>query len=185
MKKRILLIFLSATCLLLIPACSSNVPETIKTPITQSPDLGRVHANPESFLSSKVRWGGTILQTDNLNVGSRVIIVAHTLKDNGEPVLSDNSPGRFIAVIKDFLEPTVYTKDRLLTVTGNITGHELIKVGDYPYQYPVVTVDQYYLWPVKPKLDDDDYPPYWWDPWYYPYPYYPYHPYYPHTHPRR
>ena len=157
---------------LLITACSSHIPENIRTAPDNNPSLSDVRNQATSYLSRAVRWGGIILKTENTQDTTRLTIMALPLNSSGEPMASDNGAGRFIAVVSSFLEPLVYSKDRLFTVSGRITGTETHKVGEYPYEYPVVAVDHYYLWPIPPERDPRDYPDFWWhDPWhnyYYP-----------------
>ena len=167
---------------ILISACSSYIPPEIKQSLDDAPSMTQVRDTPDSYLSKKVRWGGVILNTENKHNASRLTVLAYPLSGQGKPLLSDKSPGRFIATVEQFLEPLVYSQDRKITITGKLLRTETIKVGEYPYEYPVIQVDQHYLWPVEPELSDFDHYPYWWsDPWYNPY--YPWHsPYYPHRH---
>jgi len=165
---------------LLLSACSSHIPAEISQAPEGAPGVAQVRANTDAYLSQKVRWGGVILDTENKQQSSWLTIVAFPLNDNGRPQLSAQSPGRFIAIVDEFLEPLVYNSDREITVRGRLLRTETRKVGEFPYTYPVIQVKRYHLWPERPKVDPD-YPPYWWyDPWYPPYYYWrPYH------HPRR
>jgi len=163
------------TVILLISACSTHIPPEIKQPLDGSPDVAQVRHQPDVYLSQKVRWGGIILNTENRQNTSELTIVAMPLADNGKPQNSDQSPGRFIAVIDEFMEPLVYSPERKITVTGQVLKTEKLKVGEFHYEYPVIKVDHYYLWPVEPEKIYIDYP-LWYDPyypWHYPY-YYPY-----------
>lgn len=171
--------------LLLIPlllslyACTSAVPERIRTAPAGSPSLPLVINSPERYLNSQVRWGGTIANVKNLPGETHVEIVARELAGDGEPKTLDRSEGRFIAVFNRFLDPAIYAMDRNLTVTGQISGTIVQKLGEMEYRYPVVKVEVYYLWP-KPLPRYDYYDPFLYDPWYpywYPYPWYR-HPYY-------
>jgi outer membrane lipoprotein len=131
-----------------------------------------------------VRWGGVILDTENRQDTSSLTIVAFPLKDSGEPLVSDTSTGRFIAKFDEFLEPTIFSRDREITVTGKLMKTKTLDVDEYAYEYPVVQVEHHYIWPVRKDPAYSDYPRYWWyDPWY-PYPYYypVYYPHYPHHH---
>jgi len=166
------------TAILLMSACTSHIPPEIKQPMDGAPSVAQVRGQADTYLSQKVRWGGVILNTENKHKTSQLTIIAFPLSDHGEPQVSDHSPGRFIAIVDEFLEPQVYSNDREITVIGNVLKTETLKVGEFPYEYPVIKVDYYYLWPAKPEPADIVYPPYWmYDP-YYPWPYYPY-PYYP------
>ena len=163
-------------------ACASHLPETIKNPPDNNPDFQRVQSNTEKYLSHNVRWGGSIVDIKNQKNGSQLSIVTFPLTDQGKPIITSSSSGRFIAVSDEFLEPTVYTKDRIVTVVGSVTGSEMRNIGEFPYKYILIKMKHHYLWPVENKSNYDDYPPdfWWYDPWYPGYPYYPY--YYPHRH---
>ncbi len=155
--------------MMLITACSSSIPVEIRHSLDSSPDVTQVRAQPASYISQQVRWGGMILEPENKQNTSRLTIIAFPLSDNGQPLTSAQSPGRFIAVINEFLEPLVYSRERLITVNGRVVKIETLNVGEYPYLYPVIEVDHYYLWPIKQVPRYVDYPPYWrYDPWYYP-----------------
>ena len=162
----------------LLSACNSHIPLEIRQPVAGSPDIAAVRAATDKHISQKVRWGGIILSIENKANTSQVTLVSFPLNDQGEPQVSDQSSGRFIAEFKHFLEPLVYNKDRVLTVTGILSGAETFNVGEFAYEYPVIQVDNSYLWPVKVELDYNDYPYWWYDPyypWHYPYPRHPYH----------
>ena len=170
--------------ILFLTACSTHIPPEIKQPQVGSPSLEQVIEQAETYTSQKVRWGGVILNTENKQKSSWLTLIAFPLSDRGEPQTSDQSPGRFIAIVDDFLEPLVYSRERKITVIGRLLRTETLKIGEFPYQYPVIQVEHFYLWPPEPEPAVVDYPPDWWyDPWYNPY--YPwYYPYYPHHHRR-
>ncbi len=169
--------------IILMTACSSHIPPEIKQSLEGSPSVAQVHQSADGYLSKKVRWGGVILSIENKPDTSWITILASPLNDLGKPQNSDKSHGRFIAIVDQFLEPLLYSKDRKITIIGNILRTETVNIGEFPYEHPVVQVKQLYLWPVDPAVSDFDRHPYlwhdpWYDPWYYPY--YPWHsPYYP------
>lgn len=180
LSQRLLLL----TWLALWLAGCSNIPETISDAPPGDPTLGQVRAEPEKYQGAEVRWGGTIYKIDNLEEGTRMEIIARRLYGNGEPRNEDSSSGRFIALFDHFIDPAIYTINRTITVHGHVVGSEEGKVGNYPYQYPIVQTDQHRLWP-EPRVSCPECDPFYRDPWwpYYGYPYYgyPYRPwpYYP------
>jgi len=179
-------VFYSGGLLLImsISACTAHIPPEIKQPLEGSPSIGEVRDKADAYISQKVRWGGVILDTENQQDTSSLTIVAFPLNDSGEPLVSDKSTGRFIAKFDEFIEPRIFSRDRVITVTGKLLKTETLEVGEYAYEYPVVEVEHHYIWPVKEDPAYINYPPYWWyDPWY-PYPYYypVYYPYHPHHH---
>ena len=156
---------------LLLGACASPVPKAIREAPPDNPELEAVRSDAAAYASRQVRWGGEILETDNRENDTRLTVLALPLIRNGKPDDdTDNSPGRFIAIVPGFLDPKVYGDKRMLTVTGTLRGSEAGKVGEFAYSYPVVEVQTYYLWPKEVLLPPFGYPyydPWFYDPWYY------------------
>ncbi len=165
-----------------VSACSSHIPPEIRQTLDGAPSVVQAHENTDAYLSQKVRWGGVILNIENKHNTSWITILAYPLSENdGEPQIFNESSGRFIAVVDKFLEPLVFAQDRKITIVGNLLRAETVKIGEFPYDYPVIEVKQLYLWSIGPELSGVNHPPYWWHnprfrP-YYPrhYPYYPRH----------
>lgn len=166
--------------ILLISGCVTAPPEIREAP-SGNPAVSQVIGNVDQYRGAAVRWGGVILDVENRTDGTAVTVMALPLSDDGEPQTGDSSRGRFIALTGQFLEPTVYKSDRKFTVKGEIAGAEIRKIGEFPYTYPVIDVQHYYLWPEEPAVSERDYYPWWrYDPWYYdPW----YSPWYPHHYP--
>ncbi|MCO6411583.1 MAG: Slp family lipoprotein [Thiogranum sp.] len=167
-----------AATALMLTACATSIPLQIKQAPPDNPGLQQVLDDPDAWQSRQARWGGTILETENREDMTRLLILARPLSKDGEPRSGDTSLGRFIAVIPRFLDPAVYSKDREVTITGTIQGVETRKVGEFPYRYPVVLAEHHYVWPQPDPYDPYRYPRWWHDPWYYDpwyFPYYPYH----------
>lgn len=174
--------FLLLVSVFIVSACSSKIPQAIKQDLDNAPSLQQARNFPQDYVASNVRWGGIIVDTQNRDQSTWLTIVAFPLDSDGYPSTAQQSSGRFIAVVNEFLEPLVYKKDRRITLTGEYVRTQTFNVGEYPYLYPVVEVDVYHLWPQKLPSADHAYPPYWrydpwYDPWYYrDYPYWHYHP---------
>jgi outer membrane lipoprotein len=153
----------------LLTACASQVPLTIREPIAGAPDVKSARAVKAELIGTRVRWGGVIASVENHKQNTWVELVDRTLERGGRPSDSDVSDGRFIARIPGFLDPAIYAKNREMTVTGVLAESITRSVGDYPYRYPVVDVDTYYLW-AKPTTPAYPYyyDPFWYDPWYSP-----------------
>lgn len=153
---------------LFIAACSSQIPPEIRQPLSHSLTINQIQAEPETYISKPVRWGGVILSTDNKKEGSWISIVAYPLSNNGKPLTLKNSTGRFIARFDSFIEPQVYSRDRVITILGKFVHNETIKVGEFIYNYPLIEVQKHFLWPVE-RFIDELYPPWRYEPYYRPY----------------
>ena len=159
--------FLALFLLALITACASQVPVAIREPITGAPDVQGARAASTELIGKRVRWGGVIANVENRKQDTWIVLVDRPLNRFGRPDDSDKSGGRFIARIPGFLDPVTYEKQREMTVTGVLAESITRAIGDFPYRYPVVDVDTYYLW-AKPLPATYPYyhDPFWYDPWY-------------------
>jgi len=153
---------------MLLTACSSHIPAEIKQPVDDAPDILKTQLNPGRYTGHNVRWGGTIINVENKQDTSWLSIVGFPLNSDGRPLESAESTGRFIAIVDEFLEPIVYTNNRVITFSGTFIKTESRKVGEFSYDYPVIEVKHYYLWPVITTPDTNHHPYWWYDPWYYP-----------------
>lgn len=154
---------LAVASALLLLGCAGQIPPDIRTPAPAALTVGEARAAPERHRGTPVRWGGSILRVQNARETTDIELLARPLDSIGEPRMNAAPQGRFIARFRGFLDPAEYPRERLLTVSGILTGTETHDVGDYPYQYPVVTATGKHLWP---KPEPVDYGPWYPDPWY-------------------
>jgi outer membrane lipoprotein len=179
------LLFVVATAALL-GGCATAIPEAIRTAPPTDVQLAEVRGEPQRFVGSTVRWGGTIASVRNLPQTTRIEVVGRRLDTDGRPLEEDQSAGRFVAEVEGFLDPTVFDKGREVTVRGRIESAVQERIGDHLYTYPLMRVEHLYLWAPRPPPVGPYpyyYDPFWYDPWYpwgwpyhpwrYPYPYHP------------
>ena len=153
---------------LLLGACASQVPQGIREAPADSPSLQQLLAQTSDYLGQQTRLGGTIVATENKQDATWLTVLGLPLYKSGAPRSSDDSDGRFIAIVPAFLDPQIYAPDRQVTVTGTLLRTETGKVGEYPYSYPVIQAEAWYLWPEQIEPPYGYYPyPGWYGPWYY------------------
>jgi outer membrane lipoprotein len=161
-----------------LAGCASPIPDLIKQPPPDEIRVEEAQHQPDTFIGSQVRWGGNILQVENLEDRTLIEVLSRRLFTDGKPDANSSSQGRFLIALPGFVEPAGFPKDRLITVRGRFTELSMGKVGSYRYAYPLVEPDGYYLWPEERQYRYR----YVHDPFYYPWHPYPYwwyrHPYY-------
>ncbi len=146
---------------------------------TKAEDLtfSMVLENPDAYVGDIVLWGGSIIETKSLKMGTEIIVLEIPLGRGERPMRAKRSRGRFIAMSSKFLDPAIYSAGRRLTLAGQVTGKKDLALGEMTYTYPVVAVKQLHLWEKPPRHVYDVYPydygwwgwpPYWgWYPGYY------------------
>lgn len=170
---KIIVLLLSLT----LAGCASDIPRPIREAPAEIIPFTQALQNPEKHRAAAVRWGGAIAAVENRRDTTWIEVVERPLDTDGQPRDTDRSAGRFLARVDGFLDPTIFAPKRLVTIAGTLDGNSTHTIGEHLYTYPVVRVEQIYLWPVPPKALQYYYPPpyyYWYGPWYpwgYPYPY--------------
>jgi outer membrane lipoprotein len=169
-------LLLSVT-VLLAAGCATQVPPSIREAPPSALLPAQVAQAPQAHLQAGVRWGGTILAVHNRARVTDIEVLSLPLDGRGEPRLGRPTQGRFLARIDGFVDPAEYPSDRPLTVSGKIAGVETHPVGDFPYPFPVVSVQEWHLWPEPLPVYPPGWGPWpWYDPWYPFYdPWYPWH----------
>ncbi|MCA1767431.1 MAG: Slp family lipoprotein, partial [Idiomarina sp.] len=74
----------------------------------------------EKVVGDPARWGGVIADVRNAEDHTVLEIVSFPLQRWGRPEVSDNSQGRFLAVVNDFVDPDVYKSGRSISFVGSI-----------------------------------------------------------------
>ena len=171
MKTYFILLFLLA-----LIGCSHPMSQELRKEIDETLTFDRLLEAPEEFIGKRVMFGGAIVETRVFPEGTEIEVVQKKIDFTGYPEAGDESGGRFIFFKKGFLEPEIYSKGRGITGVGKLTRTRMGKVGERPYEFLVIEVEEIKL------LEDITrspyfYPPYW-DPWYRPHFYAPYWPFY-------
>ncbi|GGK01937.1 Slp family lipoprotein [Luteimonas terricola] len=99
---------------------------------------------------SVVRWGGRIVQVEPRADSTCFEMVSTRLDHFGRPYRADgDAGGRFIACRTGFYDPAVFERNREVTFTGRLAGHESRSIGGYNYRFPLLDTDVVYLWPKR------------------------------------
>jgi len=105
-------------------------------------------ATLDTVRGKAVMWGGAIVQSTNTPTGTRLEVLAYPLDRKQRPNEGKPALGRFLAIEDSYLETMDFAQGRQVTLIGRITGLEQGTIGEAPYTYPVVDVDEIFLWPV-------------------------------------
>ncbi len=144
--------------LLGLSACS-HVPKGIRKAPTPNVQMADAVRNFTANRGHQVRWGGFIIDMENLANQSIIQIMAYPLNRYGKPNLKHEALGRFMVKTEKFLDPAIYSnsKDTQVTILGLLIDETTLMVGQKKLKLPVVELQQIYLWP---KYQPREYPLY-------------------------
>ncbi|MDT8452886.1 MAG: Slp family lipoprotein [Gammaproteobacteria bacterium] len=145
MHQKFLLLAPVALLITLLAGCATS-PDFDTTGVDRSLTPRSVVAEPEISRGKTVLWGGTILNTSNLENMTQIEVLAYPLDSSQRPLLEDKPLGRFMVEHEGYLETATFAQGRLISVLGNIGDTQSGKVGKSPYTYPVVIAQQLHLW---------------------------------------
>ena len=113
------------------------------------PTPAQVAQTPERYSGNEVVWGGRIVHVSNFPDHSEIELLGYPLDSSQRPRANDSGGGRFIAVLRGYVEPLNYPAGALMTVDGKLNGTRTGKVGEAGYRFPLVDVTQSHVWTVE------------------------------------
>lgn len=136
-------------CVLLLAGCAVTPPFSDDMLHNVDRSLQPEQALRGSVQGTKVMWGGVIVNATNTTDHTDFSILYYPLDGAQRPDRQHQPKRRFIARYPGYLETMVYAPGREITVLGELQGVEQGKIGNAPYQFPVIKADKIYLWPVE------------------------------------
>ena len=152
-------------------SCAPVISKGLRGQVDKEIRFEEVIQDPDAYQGKIVLWGGVIIGAKNQRDGTLIEILRTTTDMRGRPKDLDRSQGRFLALYDGYLDVAIYAQGREVTVAGEIMGKRILPLDEIEYTYPVISVKEIHLWPLKRK-DRVYYPyPYWHYPWgwYHPY----------------
>jgi outer membrane lipoprotein len=146
----------------------SPISKNLRDLADRSLTFEEVLKNPEAYKGKIVIWGGEIIETLNQKDNTTLIeVLQKPLNWLKEPKETNDSGGRFLALVEKFLDPHIYRKGREITVAGKITGVKKRPLGELEYSYPILLSEEIYLWRIywyhyPPPYNDYYFPEYPW-----------------------
>jgi outer membrane lipoprotein len=150
-------IWASLVLIVISTGCAVMPKEMTREAALQRPFREMVEQS-ERFVGRTVIFGGYVVSVDNMKSGTKIEVVQAPLGVGQQPKAKDRSEGRLIVEHDGFLDPEIYTKDRVITVGGIMSGSSKTDQSQLPYPYIRIRAQKLHLWPVvKPQPVD----PFW------------------------
>ena len=161
-------IILFSLTTLMLPISCTVISEPVRSEAEPPLPFKTLVAQADQYRGRTVILGGYILETRNLESETIINVLQVPLRIGEEPDFKDRSEGRFLVYQQGFLDPEIYSKDRVITVAGEVIGSGSEEIGGNRIQYLKIKSREIYLWP---EYETRGYP---YHPWRYPYYRYPY-----------
>lgn len=164
-----LLLFLS----IFLFSCAPVISEEIRGGVDTSLTIKEVAQSPDTYKGKIVLWGGKIIQTLPQGEGTTLIeVLEWPLGWTGRPRRTVSFQGKFLILLKEPLDSSLYGREVRITVAGEIQGsmlgEEINPATDPTYRYPLLLSKEMHLWrdygyqystPYQPRTYDPSYDP--------------------------
>jgi len=131
---------------ILAAGCACPLSESVRQRARRELTLDRVKNQANTYRDETVIWGGIVLECRNEKERTDLVILETPLGPACKPGEPRQSRGRFMARTGQFLDPEVYTKGTRVVLGGKLAEEETGKIGDADYTYPVILVEDIYVY---------------------------------------
>lgn len=131
---------------LTLSGCTHVLPAAARAKAVKGLDFATIKHNPDQYLGQTLLLGGLIVDVELAREGTTLEIFSYGLDYFGEPVTPDETGGRLLARTDRFLDPALYAPGRFVTLAATVQGRRTKPLGEIDYSYPVLSIDNIYLW---------------------------------------
>ena len=127
------------------------ISQDLRSKVDSSLTFEEVFQNPWAYKGKTVLWGGEIIQTLPQKDDATVIeVLRWPLNWREAPRRTVSFQGKFLVLVKDHLDLSLYKREKDITVVGEIEGEiqgeEDQRLSDGTYRYPLVLSKELHLW---------------------------------------
>src|SRR3972149_9535382 len=137
--------------LLSVVSCAPVISKQIRDHVKPDLTFREVLNDPERYKDQMVILSGVIIETKNTKEGTLLTVLQRPAGFRGKPKNVDESEGRFLALDSRYLDPTIFEKDRAVTIAGEVQEKRTLRLGETDYVYPLIDIKEVYLWPVEKR----------------------------------
>lgn len=135
---------------LFLSGCGPVISPKVMAKVDSSLTFGAVLQSPDAYKGKTVLWGGRIIQVLPQNGTTYVEVLQMPFGWREKPEEAYASEGKFLILIKEFLDLSNFVRGEKITVAGEIQGAvkgEAIKSPtEKDYRYPLILSEEFHLW---------------------------------------
>jgi outer membrane lipoprotein len=121
-----------------IGSCSHVISKASRELVDESVSDKALFANPDAYVGRTVLLGGFIVKPTHTNEGTVIEVVQNPLDYRGRPVNRDRSYGRFMILAEDFIDTSIFSPGRIVSMAGEVLGTKTQPLGEMDYPYLLV-----------------------------------------------
>jgi len=131
----------------IISGCTAIISDQSRKLINTDASFKTIKETPEIYIGKTMLLGGRIASIRNNADGAQIEIVQFELTSQDYPEESFISYGRFLATSSNYMDPLIFRPGMLITLVGELKGKKTLRLDDMDYNYPLLTLREWHLWP--------------------------------------
>jgi outer membrane lipoprotein len=135
--------------ILILCGCAPVLSQAVTDASDRNVLFGDLQRNTDRYIGKSVLFGGTIIWVGNDPEGGWAEILQRPLGFRMEPEMDDQTGGRFLLLTNEILDEQIFSKGRKITLVGKVEGKEPRSLDKISYDYPLLRVQEYHLWPLS------------------------------------
>lgn len=167
---------ISRTFLLLLffsflSGCAPIISRNLLAKVDSSLTFRGILQDPDAYKGKIVLWGGKIIQVLPQDGTTFIEVLQMPLGWRRKPEEAYASEGKFLILVRKFLDFSQFDRVKKITVAGEIQGgvkgEEIKSVTERGYRYPIILYEEIHLWKeyLYPYSSSQPYlSPWWYDP---------------------
>lgn len=149
-------LFLACGLAVLFAGCAAVLSDRVLEQSEPPIPFHELQKSAGNYNGKMVILGGTIIKINHEPTGSVIEILQRPLGYRLEPESGDQTEGRFLVRANRVVEEQIFRTGRPITVAGIVSGQESRKLDATTYEYPVISLEEYHLWPEPPAGEDSN-----------------------------
>jgi outer membrane lipoprotein len=129
-----------------ISGCAPVFPRELTDRVDRHVSYKELQSDPDKFKGTWLMLGGVIVSSKNIKEGTLIEVLQQPLDNDGRPLNTDRTEGRFLVQSDQFLDSAVYHPGRLITFVGEVIGRKAMLLDEITYQYPLLADKASHLW---------------------------------------
>jgi outer membrane lipoprotein len=135
----------------LILGCAPVISTELRVGVDNSVTFKEIQENPDAYKGKVILWGGGIIQALPQESGTALIEVLNwPLGFWDEPLETVAFHGKFLVLVKEPRDLSIYKRGKRITlvgeIQGEIQGNKIKELTDPTYRYPVVLNKELHVW---------------------------------------
>ena len=143
---------LSFFLILFLSGCAHVISQEMREKAERDLPFSVLLNDPDRYVGRYVLLGGVIADAADREEGTYIEVVQKPLDYRGRPKDTDYTEGRFLILYDGYLDTSMYSQGKEITVAGRVIGQRVQSLGEMEYKYPLIESRELHLFSPRYRM---------------------------------